>query len=323
MSLRETEEPYLDDSPDGALRPEVARLVRKMDHALLTADEVTALAIRIEAGAYAAHLLTTAPMRIDATVEELEWLVADGEDARRVFIESNLRLVKATARKFRKRGLSDEDVEQDGYHGLVKAVDRFDYQKGFMFSTYAVWWIRESILTGIRSTGFVKQPEVLFNRIAKVKAVSWRLTDELGRPPTVEEIAHATELPVSVVQRCLREDRPVSSLQTPLTADLTLGDILLDPDAGESLQAVEDTFDRRRLVAAVTKIIADLPAHDAVIVKARFGFDGKGARSCTAVAAEIGMSRQHVRLVEQRALAALRNHESAVDLEPYALPLTC
>lgn len=288
-------------------------------HALLTAHDEVTLAKRMETGVYAAHLLTTGdhPGITDA---ELQWLVSDGQAARALFIESNLRLAMSTARRYRKRGLTEDDVIQDAYHGLVKAVDRFDYTKGFKFSTFAVWWIRESIFTGIREAGVIKHPEVLFNNISKIRAVRARLTEETGSDPTIEALAAEVGLPESMVQRCLREDRPVASLQFLIGEDYALGDSLPDEAASERLVAVEDAADRTSMVALLTATLARLPEADAAIVRARFGLDGREPRGVSQVAAELGISRQTVRMKEQRALARLRHPQTRSSLAPFLRP---
>lgn len=292
-----------------------------LDHALLSAGDETVLAMRIEAGLWARHLLTTNTFdqktSTGPTVEELEWLAMDGENARREFIEQNLRLAVSTARKFRGRGFSDEDVKQDAYQGLVKAVDRFDYRRGFKFSTYAVWWIRESILSGIRDSGFVKHPEALWNQIVKVRAAKMSVLDHTGDTATIEEIATKAEVSVREVNRCLRSDVPVSSLQLPIGEDLALGDVLRDDDAVHALVDVEYRHDHDRLATIMQTLLSGLDEPEQHVLVARYGLDGSGHRSLTAVAAELGLNRQTVRVREQRALSTLA--QASADLEPYRL----
>jgi RNA polymerase sigma factor (sigma-70 family) len=301
---------FTDYSP--VQRPTTAAL----GHTLLTAEDETDLAKRIEAGRYAVHLLATGEHH-GATVEELEWLVADGDIARDTFIQSNLRLALSTARKFRSRGYTEDDVIQDAYHGLVKAVDRFDHAKGFKFSTYAVWWIRESVLSGIRAAGFVKQPEVLWNQIVKVRATKLRLIDETGDIPTVADLAAETGLSERDVNRAINEDRTITSLQSLLSEELTLGEVLPDAEATEALDAVETSIDRVTLCHRVAETLAQLDATDAEIVRARFGLDGNPPRQINDVAERLGVTRQTVRMREQRAMIALRSHGLRSALEPF------
>jgi RNA polymerase primary sigma factor len=249
---------------------------------------------------------------------ELEWLAADGSVAREVFIQSNLRLALATSRKFRTRGHTEDDVIQDAYHGLVKAVDRFDYTKGFKFSTYAVWWIRESILTGLRGTGFVRHPEVLWNQIVKVRAVRLRLLDETGTMPTDAAIAAACGFSVREVARCVHADRRVTSLQTPVGEhDMTLGDLISDDAAAEVFDAVEDGVDRKAMCGIVSAALAGLDPSVAAVVLARYGLDGRAPRSLSVVAEELGLHRQTVRHREQTGLYALRHPDVASRLREY------
>lgn len=290
-----------------------------LGHDVLTREEQIDLAIRIEAGLYAAHLLETGAAT-DATEDELRWLVTDGEAARQLFIESNLRLALSTSRKFRHRGISEDDVVQDAYHGLVKAVDKFDHTKGFMFSTYAVWWIRESIHTGIRQAQFVKHPEIRFHQITKVAAVRTRLLDQIGRLPTPSEIVaeidrqrettpgkRSARITEADVVRCLNEMVSVTSLQVPIGEDLTLGELISDEDATSALVAVERFEDRRLLISALGDALGQLPETDAAILRARFGLDGKPPRSVNRVSEELSLSRQTVRNHEQRALRRLKH----------------
>lgn len=283
-----------------------------LDHGLLSAGDEVELAKRIEAGLYAQHLLDTGK-QTGKNAAELEWLAADGRAARAQFIEQNLRLALATARKFRGRGFSEEDLRQDAYHGLVKAVDRFDYAKGFKFSTYAVWWIRESILTGIRDSGSVKHPEALWNQIIKVRAAKMQVLDETGDTATVEQIAAVAKVSPREVARCLRSDLPVSSLQLPVGEGLALHDVLRDDDAVLELGAVEYREDHTRLADTLTALIADLDDDLKAVLVPRFGLDGSGPRTLTAVAAELGLNRQTVRVREQRAMATLSHHAPVLD----------
>lgn len=294
-----------------------------LDHALLTAGGEVELAKRIEAGLYAQHLLDTLlDTLVDAerfnaaptaSTAELQWLAADGRAARTEFIEQNLRLALSTARKFRGRGFSEDDLRQDAYHGLVKAVDRFDHRKGFKFSTYAVWWIRESILTGIRDSGAVKHPEALWNQIIKVRAAKMQVLDETGDTATIEQIAAVAKVSTREVERCLRSDLPVSSLQIPVGEGLALHDVLRDDDAVLALDAVEYREDHALLNAYLWSMLGDLDDDLKDVIVARYGFDGQGSRNLTAVAAELGLNRQTVRVREQKAMAVLAQQSTALD----------
>lgn len=281
-------------------------------HVLLSAEDEVSLSMRIEAGLCAAHVLdlrTTAGVvrgkGSTATIEELEWLAADGVEARRAFIEKNLRLAVSTARKFRTRGFTEEDVRQDAYQGLVKAVDRFDHRLGYKFSTYAVWWIRESILTGIRFSGFVKHPEALWNQMMKVRAVRLQIMDETGDRATPAQIAVAAKMTLRDVLRCLHTDISMTSLSAPVGEDITLGELVSDDEPEVALMAVEDRFDLSRLATLLGEALVSVEVADRAVLTARYGLDGQGPRTLTAVAAELGLNRQTVRVREQRALNQL------------------
>ena len=291
-----------------------------LGHHLLSADDEVMLAVRMEAGLYAAHLLAT-DKRLGEKVEELEWLAADGQEARRQFIEQNLRLAVSTSRKYRGRGFTEEDLHQDAYQGLVRAVDRFDHTKGFKFSTYAVWWIRESILSGIRSSGFIKHPEALWNQIVKVRGAKMQILDETGDKATPQQIAGVCGLSLREVQKGLRADVPVSSLSTPIGEDLTLGDLFPDDEAELVLGGVEYHHDHDQLAVLVTSLLFELCEPEREVLWVRYGLDGSGPRTLTAAAAELGLNRQTVRTREQRALAELQSCGRLAQLEPYRLLL--
>jgi RNA polymerase nonessential primary-like sigma factor len=297
----------VEDAPGLDAAPEVG-----LDHALLSATDEVELAKRMEAGLYAQHLLDSGK-RLGAGVTELEWLAADGRAARTEFIEQNLRLALSTARKFRGRGFSEEDLRQDAFHGLVKAVDRFDYRKGFKFSTYAVWWIRESILTGIRDSGAVKHPEALWNQIIKVRAAKMQVLDETGDTASIDQIAAVAKVSPREVERCLRSDLPVSSLQIPVGEGLALHDVLRDDDAVLALDAVEYREDHTALRSRLAGILHHLDTDLTAVIVARYGLDGGGPRNLTAVAAELGLNRQTVRVREQKAMAILAEQACALD----------
>lgn len=285
----------------------------RLAHRLLTAEEEVDLANRIEVGLYAQHLIESGVVRDDVTPEELEWLADDGQAAYSEFIHSNLRLVLSQARKFRSRTHSEEDCVQDGYAGLIKGVQRYDHTKGFRFSTYGVWWIREGILTGLRGAETIRPPENLYNQMIKVRAVRLRLLSETGREPSPEDIA--AELPgmeVKTVLRCFKLDRPVHSLYLTLADNMTLGDIIDDPEASQALTSVEDRIDHSLWSRVLQQQMALLHDIDIQIIVLRFGMDGKAPRSLVATANELGMTRQQVRVREQKVLKFLRNPDSGI-----------
>jgi RNA polymerase primary sigma factor len=287
----------------------------ELAHTLLTSEEEFDLAKRNEVGIYAAHLLATTNVT-GVEADELAWLVSDGKDARDILTNSNLRLAMSISRKFRNRGYSEEDVIQDAYHGLVKAVDRYDYTLGYRFSTFATWWVRESVISGLRSAGFIKQPEVLWNNTVKVRAVRMRLTDEMGRPPTITEIAEEASLTERQVLRCNAQETGVVSLQTPIGEDdTTLGEIIDDGESAQPLEAIETGIDRSTLSNLMHSILNDVDMEPAVkvVLLARYGIDGGPAKSLASVATELGISRTTVRQREQAGLRALQ--------DPYVLHL--
>ena len=231
---------------------------------LLTAEEEVALAKRIEAGMFARALLDGTVSSdelksgVDATVEELETIAADGEASMKHFITANLRLVVSVARKYGRSQMPLLDLVQEGNTGLIRAVEKFDYTKGFKFSTYATWWVRQSISRGIAQQGrIVRLPVHVAEQLNQVVATRRTLERQLGREPDLEEIADEMALETERVVELLRLARDHVSLDAPLDedGDTSLGDLLaLDetPGPDEVALKVEDQRRLEELLSALT-----------------------------------------------------------------------
>ena len=280
---------------------------------LLTAEQEVLLARDIEAGLYAQALLSgtvTADERgadaVAATEDELRELVARGEAALHRFITANLRLVVSVARKYGRAQLPLLDLVQEGNTGLIRAVEKFDFMKGFKFSTYATWWVRQSISRGIAQQGrIVRLPVHVAEQINQISAVRRNLERKLGRDPEIEEIAEALDLEPQVVVDLLRLSREHVSLDAPVEedGDTALGDLLARDTSPGPDDVVMDAVDRQRL----DELLDQLDPRSADVVRRRYGLlDGRQAKLAD-IAAVWGITAERVRQIERHAIAKLRD----------------
>jgi RNA polymerase primary sigma factor len=273
---------------------------------LLTADEEVALAKRIEVGVLAGERLRVRADTLTATERrELRTLTRDGQRAYETFIQSNLRLVVSIAKRYAGRGLPIMDVIQEGNLGLVRAVEKFDYTNGNKFSTYATWWIRQSILRGLADTArLIRIPVHTVEKIDKLDRIRRDLNGELGRMPTLEELAEVSNVSVEEITRLHKSDAETVSFAIPVGEDgsAELGDIIEDDDSpgpDEQVQAELCHEDLERLLDA-------LPPRDARVVRLRFGLDGRQPMTLDQVGELYGITRERVRQLENRSLERMR-----------------
>jgi RNA polymerase primary sigma factor len=280
--------------------------------ALLSAEREVELARRIEVGVLAGERLGTQAGLSPKSSRELDWLVRDGERAFDDFVCANLRLVVSIAKRYAGRGLPMMDVIQEGNLGLVRAVEKFDYAIGNKFSTYATWWIRQSILRGIAdSSRIIRIPVHTVEKIEKLDRLRRDLGAALGRTPTLEELADCAQLTVAEVVKLEATEHDIVSLGLPIGDDgaTELGDLIEDTDTPTPFDAVERDLRssdiRRRLDA--------LPARDATVLRLRFGLEGRPALTLDEVGEIYGITRERVRQLETRSLKRLRS----ADLHSY------
>lgn len=274
---------------------------------LLSAIEEVELARRIEAGLFAQAVLNgEETTSCAATTEELEAIVRIGDDAMRRFVQANLRLVVSVARKYGRSQMPLLDLIQEGNTGLIRAVEKFDYTKGFKFSTYATWWVRQAISRGIAQQGrIVRLPVHVAEQVNQISAVRRNLERLLGREPEVSEIAAELELEPEKVIDLLRYARDHVSLDAPVETDgdTALGDLIARETAPGPDEMVLDAEDRQRLDA----MLSGLDERSADVVRRRYGLlDGRQAKLAD-IGQVWGITAERVRQIERLALAKMRD----------------
>ncbi|GAB2960242.1 sigma-70 family RNA polymerase sigma factor [Saccharothrix stipae] len=292
----------------------VGRYLRELTSTpLLTADEEVVLARRIEAGVYAAELVRRSdegegPAMDAPRHRALRAVAEEGRRAKDHMIRANLRLVVSVAKKHSFRGLPLLDVVQEGNLGLIRAVEKWDYLKGFKFSTYAVWWIRQAIERGLaEQTRTIRLPMHVHEEVGKLRKVEQRLRLETDREPTVEEVARAAKVPVDRVVRLHAASRATLSLETPVGDDggASVADLIEDVEAVHAHEAVE----QQGVAEELRALVRTLPERQARILTQRYGLSDGRARSLQELADELGLTRERVRQLEKESIRLLRDPE--------------
>jgi RNA polymerase primary sigma factor len=284
---------------------------------LLSAEEERSLAMRIEEGVKAGHELTLLAGALDATERRrIKEIIRDGNDANDKLVEANLRLVVSIAKRYVGRGMNLLDLVQEGNLGLMRAVEKFDYTKGFKFSTYATWWIRQAITRSIADQArTIRIPVHMVEHMNRVVRVQRQLAQELEREPTLEELAEKTALTPERVREIQRIAQDPLSLDSPVGEedDSNLGDFIEDSGA----DAPADVATRRMLAQAVEQALDELSEREQEVMRLRYGLIDGQARTLEEVGKEFGVTRERIRQIEAKTLAKLRHPQRSQKLKEF------
>ena len=286
--------------------------------ALLNAEEEVELAQRIEVGLYAAHLLETDRNLTRAMKRDLKVLAKDGNKARAHLLEANLRLVVSLAKRYTGRGMPLLDLIQEGNLGLIRAMEKFDYAKGFKFSTYATWWIRQAITRGMADQSrTIRLPVHLVEQVNKLSRIKRELYQNLGREATNEELADESGIEESKIEMLLRQSRDPVSLDMPVGADeeAPLGDFIEDAEATDAESAVVASLRH----SDIRDVIGTLEQREQDVIRLRYGLDDGVPRTLDQIGRRFGLSRERVRQIEREVMSKLRDGHRAERLRDYAL----
>lgn len=285
--------------------------------ALLTAADEVELAKRIEAGVYAAHILETDDTLDAGRAKSLRMVQRDGRRARAHLLEANLRLVVSLAKRYTGRGMPLLDLIQEGNLGLIRAVEKFDYAKGFKFSTYATWWIRQAITRGMADQArTIRLPVHLVEQVNKLARIKRDLHQTLGREATNEELAEESGLAVEKVSDLLDHSRDPVSLDMPVGSEeeAPLGDFIEDAEATDA----ESTVISGLLHDDMRRVIATLDEREQNVIRLRYGLDDGQPRTLDQIGKRFGLSRERVRQIEREVMSKLREGDRARKLAAYA-----
>jgi RNA polymerase primary sigma factor len=284
---------------------------------LLTAEEEVDLAKRIEAGLFAEHKLATERRLSKQYRADLEAVAEDGRRAKAHMLEANLRLVVSVAKKYSDRGLSLLDVVQEGNLGLIRAVEKFDYTKGYKFSTYAMWWIRQAIQRGFAdSARTIRLPVHVLEMLSKLSRVERDMHQRLGREPTPEELAVELDRTPDQIEELLRTSRQPISLDSTIGEDgeTSIGDLIEDVDAPEAGELV----DRQLMADQLRNALSALTPREATIMSMRFGLYDGNPHTLDEIGKALGLTRERIRQLEKQSLSKLRHPSRAQPLLDYA-----
>ena len=286
--------------------------------ALLTAEDEVQLAQTMEVGLYAEHLLENSEDPLTRAMKrDLKVLARQGKHARSHLLEANLRLVVSLAKRYTGRGMPLLDLIQEGNLGLIRAMEKFDYTKGFKFSTYATWWIRQAITRGMADQSrTIRLPVHLVEQVNKLSRIKRELYQNLGREATNEELAEESGIDESKIELLLRQSRDPVSLDMPVGADeeAPLGDFIEDSEATDAEAAVVASLRH----SDIRSVLASLEVREQEVISLRYGLDDGVPRTLDQIGRKFGLSRERVRQIEREVMSKLRDGERAEKLREYA-----
>ena len=284
---------------------------------LLNAEQEVDLSERIEAGLYAQHLLDTESDKMDfKRRRELKWAANDGKRAKDHLLEANLRLVVSLAKRYTGRGMLFLDLIQEGNLGLIRAVEKFDWKKGFKFSTYATWGIRQAITRAMADQArTIRVPVHMVEVINKLSRVQRQMLQDLGREPTPDELARELDMPVEKVQEVQKYGREPISLHTPLgeDGDSEFGDLIEDTDAIAPSDAVAFSL----LQEQFKQVLETLSPREAGVIKMRYGLEDGQPKTLDDIGRVYGVTRERIRQIESKTMSKLRHPSRSQTLRDF------
>jgi RNA polymerase primary sigma factor len=283
---------------------------------LLNAEQEVELAKRIEAGLFAEEKLNSGEEFDEATRRDLEWIIEDGRQAKNHLLEANLRLVVSLAKRYTGRGMLFLDLIQEGNLGLIRAVEKFDYTKGYKFSTYATWWIRQAITRAMADQArTIRIPVHMVEVINKLARVQRQLLQDLGREPTPEELAKELDMTPDKVLEVQKYGREPISLHTPLgeDGDSEFGDLIEDSEAIVPADAVSFTLLQEQLES----VLETLSEREAGVIRMRFGLSDGQQKTLDEIGKVYGVTRERIRQIESKTMSKLRHPSRSQVLRDY------
>ena len=319
MTDDEDEVPVYSAAITGATADPVKDYLKQIGKvALLNAAEEVELAMRIEAGLFAEEKLShmTDAEKRSQLGRELSWVARDGQRAKSHLLGANLRLVVSLAKRYTGRGMQFLDLIQEGNLGLIRAVEKFDYTKGFKFSTYATWWIRQAITRAMADQGrTIRLPVHLVEQVNKLERTRRMMHQQLGRDATEEELGLELDITPHRVTELLQYGRDLVSLDQTVgdDEDAQLGDFIEDTDAADAQDAVEFGFMREQLDA----VLSTLESRERQVLRMRYGLDDGRPRTLDEIGKAFGLSRERIRQIERDTMAKLRHPSRSNVLRDY------